>query len=53
MTIKELLEEIKKTEVNEDITPYEILCSVLRATDDTEKRMANVSSFPSKPSKPN
>ncbi len=46
MTIKELIEKIKNTEVTEDLTPYEILCSVLRATDDTEKRMANVSSYP-------
>ena len=46
MTIKELLDEIKNTEVTEDITPYEILCSVLRVTADEEKHMANVSSYP-------
>lgn len=45
MTIKELLDEIKNTEVIEDLIPYEILCSVLRATDNTEKRMANVTSY--------
>lgn len=46
MTIKELLNEIKATEVIEDLTLYEILCSVLRANDDAEKRMANVISYP-------
>ncbi len=51
MTIKELLDEIKATEVIEDLTPYEILCSVLRADDDVEKRMANVTNFPSPLSK--
>lgn len=43
--LKEVIAEVKEI-ADENHTPYEVLCSVLRAADDTEKRMVNVSSYP-------
>ena len=46
MTINELINEIKSTDVEGEYTPYEVLASVLRAINDDASRLRDVISTP-------
>ncbi|WP_185874206.1 hypothetical protein [Enterobacter asburiae] len=48
--LQSIIDEVKQIDKGES-SNYEILVSVLRAIDDTEKRMQNVISYPSPPTK--